>query len=230
MDIVLEFFQKAVPRDQRVLAEAIRQRGGTEVVLTRMDVLQELLLQEQQLEAGTRIVQPASPTAGPGVRTGNDTAGPLRLGSRTRSVEHLRGERSVPRRRTIYEIPAKGRNGDGEEHTYPSYHAPVSPYVVPSPNDAPDPLDGAHGSQVPGRVQGGGKDVKQSSELVELLQDLKEEPAVAIQRNLVLFERRYAILHKEFVEDMKKAMSREGDRVIQSVLEGPHDRIFDPVS
>ncbi|KAI0653998.1 hypothetical protein C8Q70DRAFT_1031605 [Cubamyces menziesii] len=228
MDIVLEFFQKAVPRDQRVLAEAIRQRGGTEVVLTRMDVLQELLLQEQQLEAGTRFVQPASPTAGPGVRTGNDTAGPLRLGSRTRSVEHLRGERSVPRRRTIYEIPAKGRNGDGEEHTYPSYHAPVSPYVVPSPNDAPDPLDGAHGSQVPGRVQAGGKDVKQSSELVELLQDLKEEPAVAMQRNLVLFERRYAILHKEFVEDMKKAMSREGDRVIQSVLEGPHDRIFDP--
>ena len=78
-------------------------------------------------------------------------------------------------------------------------------------------------------LQNAEESANQGSEMARLMQDLADEPAVAIRRNLVRFERRFAIQQKEILEEMKKVVVHEGDRVIQSVLAGPHERIIDQV-
>lgn len=66
-------------------------------------------------------------------------------------------------------------------------------------------------------------------ELRALKQELADTPAAAIQKNLKTFERKFRMQQREIVEEMKKVVVHEGDRVISSVLAGPHERIIDPV-
>ncbi|KAH9856042.1 hypothetical protein C2E23DRAFT_773550 [Lenzites betulinus] len=60
------------------------------------------------------------------------------------------------------------------------------------------------------------------------MRDLADEPAVAIRRNFVSFERKFRIQQRELVHEMTRVVVHEGDRVISSVLAGPHERIIDP--
>lgn len=63
-----------------------------------------------------------------------------------------------------------------------------------------------------------------------LKQELLEPPAVAIQKNFEIFECKLIMQQKELVDAMQRTVVREGDRVINTVLAGPHERIIDPVS
>ena len=64
---------------------------------------------------------------------------------------------------------------------------------------------------------------------VELQQEIKGDPEEAIEKNAEFFNRKFDIQRRQIVEDISRAVNREGDRIISAVTAGPHDRIFDPV-
>jgi hypothetical protein len=64
---------------------------------------------------------------------------------------------------------------------------------------------------------------------VELRQEIKCDPEEAIEKNAEFFNRKFDIQRRQIVEDIARAVNREGDRIISVVTAGPHDRIFDPV-
>ena len=61
----------------------------------------------------------------------------------------------------------------------------------------------------------------------ELQEELRIDPETAIRDNLEQFERKFMIQQRELEEEMRKAMHREGDRIIASYTAGPHDKIRD---
>ncbi|KAI0325467.1 hypothetical protein GY45DRAFT_1348843 [Cubamyces sp. BRFM 1775] len=66
------------------------------------------------------------------------------------------------------------------------------------------------------------------NDLESLRAELFESPAVAIRNNLEIFERKLKMQQREFTEEMRGLVHHEGDRVIDAVTSGPHDRIIDP--
>lgn len=66
-------------------------------------------------------------------------------------------------------------------------------------------------------------------EVDQLMADLADEPAVAIRKNLETFEHRFLIQQQETVAQLTDVIVHEGDRVIRTVLDGPHEKIIDPV-
>lgn len=66
--------------------------------------------------------------------------------------------------------------------------------------------------------------------LKELKEELFESADVAMQKNLETFERKFDVQRKKIIEEMQGIVRHEGDRVIDSVLSGPHDKIRDTVS
>lgn len=66
-------------------------------------------------------------------------------------------------------------------------------------------------------------------ELAELQHEVREEPAVAIEKNAEFFNRKFDIQRRQIQEDINRAVSREGDRIISAVTAGPHERILDQV-
>ena len=66
-------------------------------------------------------------------------------------------------------------------------------------------------------------------QLRKLKEELVDSPEISIQKNSEVFERRFRILQRDIAADMNKIVEREGDRVIDTVLAGPHEKILDPV-
>lgn len=67
-------------------------------------------------------------------------------------------------------------------------------------------------------------------ELAVVKQELFDSPELAIKKNLELFERKFKMQQRELAEEMRRMVHHEGDRVIEAITSGPHDRIIDPVS
>jgi len=74
-------------------------------------------------------------------------------------------------------------------------------------------------------LKSGGKD-----EVSELLEEIRTSPEDAIQNNMAIFERKYEMQHRQLLEEVTRAIRREGDRIISVITAGPHDRIIDSVS
>ena len=68
-----------------------------------------------------------------------------------------------------------------------------------------------------------------AAELRVLGRELADMPVTAMRKNMKVFERKFRMQQREIMEEMKKVVVHEGDRVISSVLAGPHERIIDPV-
>ena len=66
-------------------------------------------------------------------------------------------------------------------------------------------------------------------EVKALEEELRDPPTAAIQKNFVSFERKFRIMQDEMLRETRNFMAKEGDRVIESVLKGPHERIVDLV-
>jgi hypothetical protein len=64
----------------------------------------------------------------------------------------------------------------------------------------------------------------------DLQDDLHTEPDVAIENNMTIFSRKFEIQQQRLLDEMTAVVKREGDRVIDVLTGGPHDRILDPVS
>ncbi|PIL33826.1 hypothetical protein GSI_03532 [Ganoderma sinense ZZ0214-1] len=65
-------------------------------------------------------------------------------------------------------------------------------------------------------------------DLAAVKQELFDSPESAVKKNLEAFERKFDLQHKALMDNFGAVVSHEGDRVIQAVTAGPHDRIIDP--
>lgn len=200
MDAVMQIFMDFAPPEQRVLAEVVdRVQGGAKGVLAKPDVLQDLLLKEQRLEAAKR---PSGDNAFPvGIPTQSyvpwvTTPGSAQYYSRAAETQRLRNRPDNMQGNTPYE---------------PQRYYPV------------------RNSQAEGVFRAGGE-LEESPEMRRLMQDLADEPVVAIQKNLVFFARKFVIQQRELVREMSEVVKYESERVIAELRGGPHERIIDLVS
>ncbi len=67
-------------------------------------------------------------------------------------------------------------------------------------------------------------------EFEELQKELQEDVGTAVRENMEQFQAKFIIQQRELEEEMRRTMHREGDRIIDAVISGPHDKILDPVS
>ncbi|KAI0752480.1 hypothetical protein C8Q80DRAFT_1146274 [Daedaleopsis nitida] len=65
-------------------------------------------------------------------------------------------------------------------------------------------------------------------ELAIVKEELFDTPELTIRKNLEVFERKFKMQQRELAEEMRRMVHHEGDRVIQAVTGGPHERIIDP--
>jgi len=66
-------------------------------------------------------------------------------------------------------------------------------------------------------------------DLAEIQHEIRDDPAVAIGKNAEFFDRKFGIQRRQIQEDIERAVTREGDRIISAVTAGPYERIVDPV-
>ena len=66
-------------------------------------------------------------------------------------------------------------------------------------------------------------------EFKELQEELQMDVQTAIRENMEQFQAKFIIQQRELEEQMRRTMHREGDRIIDAFISGPHDRILDPV-
>ena len=64
-------------------------------------------------------------------------------------------------------------------------------------------------------------------DLDEIRREIKRDPEEVIKMNSEFFNRKFAIQVREIEESMARVVGREGDRIISTLQEGPHDRIAD---
>ena len=69
---------------------------------------------------------------------------------------------------------------------------------------------------------------KRSFNFVELQQEIDGDPDKAIEQHAESFNLKFG-LQKRIVEELSRVVRRDGDRVIDALTAGPHDRIVDPV-
>ncbi|TFK89009.1 hypothetical protein K466DRAFT_487737 [Polyporus arcularius HHB13444] len=65
-------------------------------------------------------------------------------------------------------------------------------------------------------------------DLTVVKEELFDSPELAIRKNLDVFERKFKMQQRELTEEVKRVIHHEGDRVIEAVTSGPHERIVDP--
>ena len=68
-----------------------------------------------------------------------------------------------------------------------------------------------------------------SEGLAVVKRELAEGPEAAIRKNFEVFDRKFRIQQRELAEEVRRVVHHEGDRVIEAVNAGAHDRIMDPV-
>ncbi|KAJ7507291.1 hypothetical protein B0H11DRAFT_197898 [Mycena galericulata] len=73
----------------------------------------------------------------------------------------------------------------------------------------------------------GGKSAK-TFDLEDLKEDLHTDVEAAITENMALFTRKFDVQQRQIIDQLQRAISHEGDRVIDALTSGPHDRIIDP--
>ncbi|KAI0737618.1 hypothetical protein C8Q80DRAFT_1212220 [Daedaleopsis nitida] len=62
----------------------------------------------------------------------------------------------------------------------------------------------------------------------DLRLEIREDVEVAVARNAETFARKFEMQRKIIVDELSRVVHREGDRVIDAITAGPHDRIIDP--
>ncbi|KAI1785580.1 hypothetical protein LXA43DRAFT_1037408 [Ganoderma leucocontextum] len=65
-------------------------------------------------------------------------------------------------------------------------------------------------------------------EFSELQKELQMDVRTAVRENMEQFQAKFIIQQRELEEELRRTMHREGDRIIDAVISGPHDKILDP--
>ncbi|KAK7042365.1 hypothetical protein R3P38DRAFT_2890069 [Favolaschia claudopus] len=66
------------------------------------------------------------------------------------------------------------------------------------------------------------------AELDDLKDELRTDPDVAMEQNMVVFTRKLEVQTRQIIDEMSRLVERQGDRIISAVTAGPHDKIIDP--
>ena len=66
-------------------------------------------------------------------------------------------------------------------------------------------------------------------DLAEIQHEIRDDPTEAIEKNAEFFNRKFDIQTRQIQEDIERTVRRQGDRVIEAITAGPHERIVDPV-
>lgn len=86
------------------------------------------------------------------------------------------------------------------------------------------------GGSIPTAGVAGRRGVPKDSDIEDLKTELHLDPDIAIQKNMEIFSRKFEMQKRQIIQEMEAVVKREGDRVINAVTAGPHDKILDPVS
>jgi hypothetical protein len=65
--------------------------------------------------------------------------------------------------------------------------------------------------------------------LANLKQELQEGVDESLSKNMVSFERMVEVQKRQLLEGVKDVVAHQSDRVISTIISGPHDRIIDKV-
>ncbi|ESK90786.1 hypothetical protein Moror_4058 [Moniliophthora roreri MCA 2997] len=65
------------------------------------------------------------------------------------------------------------------------------------------------------------------SQISQLRKELEEDIDEEVKTNLVVYLRKFNAQQRQLLAQLERAIVRQGDRVVQAVNEGPHDRIYD---
>lgn len=71
---------------------------------------------------------------------------------------------------------------------------------------------------------------RSSSAVGDILDELHADPDEAIKNNMEVFTRKFEIQKRQIIQETERIVRREGDRIINAITSGPHDKIIDPVS
>ncbi|KAJ7165011.1 hypothetical protein C8R46DRAFT_1277063 [Mycena filopes] len=73
------------------------------------------------------------------------------------------------------------------------------------------------------------------SDIMDLKNELRTDPDSAMEQNMVVFSRKFEVQSRQLVDEMRRVVEHQGDRIIDAVtggkyhfLLGPHERIIDP--
>ncbi|RPD54181.1 hypothetical protein L226DRAFT_510120 [Lentinus tigrinus ALCF2SS1-7] len=78
------------------------------------------------------------------------------------------------------------------------------------------------------RVAGDHESELNSDSLATVKAELLESAAEAVERNSEVFRRKFRLQEMKIVEELTRVSHAEGDRIIESVLDGPHNAIHNP--
>ena len=223
MESILKFFERCVPRSQRTLNTLVEQAGGPDAVSQLPDVLQTLIEREHSFEKiPDMVVGDRAPFYQIPVRTSSvaGIAGSSRYRSHSGFDYSRSAETQRSQRRTRSHVGSESQRASGSK----SYYMPTQYATAPAAGH-----DSRRSPPLGGRGYGDWTEFPCEQEVLMLQQELMQAPSTEIKKNLETFERKFEIQTRELAEEMKRFVVHEGDRVISSVLAGPHERILDPV-
>ncbi|KAI9064549.1 hypothetical protein FKP32DRAFT_1649070, partial [Trametes sanguinea] len=259
MDVVLEFFEKIVPREQRILREFVRARGGPHAALSNIDALQAILAEEQQLmPAVMRPSQKGSDKLPCWRNTPRNPAATLKpdpnplptesrrpnQGQASKETSHVKqtpgstfdqmpphgtGTPSAPAISAFprsYNVQEPLNVSDKSQGRTLQPSGPPSP-SVPGATLYPPPGNYSQRAVPPARLGQLAQLGEDNGELDQLKRDLAEDPAMVIQRNFASFDKIFTMQQREMMRELQRVARVESDRVISTVLAGPHERIVD---
>ncbi|KAF7329876.1 VPS13 domain-containing protein [Mycena kentingensis (nom. inval.)] len=73
-----------------------------------------------------------------------------------------------------------------------------------------------------------GAKTAKATDFADLKNELHTDPDIAMNENARTYDRKFEVQRRQIVDELTKVVEREGDRVISSILSGPHDKIVDP--
>ncbi|EEB98242.1 hypothetical protein MPER_02288, partial [Moniliophthora perniciosa FA553] len=65
------------------------------------------------------------------------------------------------------------------------------------------------------------------SQISLLRKEIEEDIDEEVKTNLVVYLRKFNTQQRQLLAQLERTIVRQGDRVVQAVNEGPHDRIYD---
>ncbi|KAM5542915.1 hypothetical protein V8D89_003299 [Ganoderma adspersum] len=223
MELILEFFERCIPPSQTTFNEVIKRAGGLDAAIQNRSFLHTLIERERLFEHTPGVVvvhsvprpshsySPIIPVPTPSVeRVAHASRRKQSPGHSALDYSHT-AESQGWRRRMSSRQPS---TADPSPKAL-RFSAPVRPSY---PNDRNAFLsEKSHVDPV--------GEAPEEQEIAMLRQELSQAPSADIKKNLEMFE--FEIQTRELAEEMKKFVAHEGDRVISSVLAGPHERIID---
>ena len=251
MELILKFFERCVPPYQSTLNAMVEQAGGLDAAIQNQYFLRSLIERERSFEDTPSVAVDyrtpgPSPYYPPFIPGSSPYYPPVIPGPNPYYPHVIPPPAPIPSAAGILDSSRRrwspGYSAFDYSHTaesqgwrrrMPSQRPYTEPPVIP-PFDAPGVRPDYPGARsAPSLSEKSQVDrvgeFPEEKEIVVLKQELSQTPSADIKKNLEGFERKFEIQTRQLVEEMKTFVAHEGDRVISSVLAGPHERIIDPV-